>query len=62
MEYDWNKQNIKQGQTFVRIDLYDTEMGVLFGEMTFFPMNGFMDFEREKDDVLLGSWIELPTR
>ncbi len=45
---------------FVRIDLYETGKSVYFGEMTFFPVSGFMDFKREKDDLLLGSWIELP--
>ena len=51
-----------RGIPFVRIDLYDTEMGVYFGEITFFPMSGFMDFEREEDDKLLGSWIKLPDK
>lgn len=45
---------------FVRIDLYETENGVYFGEITFFPVGGYMDFEEEKHDYLLGSWIRLP--
>ncbi len=44
---------------FVRIDLYETERGIYFGEITFFPVSGFMDFEKEEDDYLLGSWIKL---
>ena len=47
---------------FVRIDLYETEEGIYFGEITFFPVSGFMDFEREEDDKLLGSWIKLPDK
>ena len=45
---------------FVRIDLYETELGVYFGEMTFYPVSGFMDFADESHDYLLGSWIQLP--
>jgi hypothetical protein len=44
---------------FVRIDLYETERGIYFGVITFFPVSGFMDFEKEEDDYLLGSWIKL---
>lgn len=45
---------------FVRIDLYDTPSGIYFGEITFFPKSGYMDFVNIKDDYLLGSWISLP--
>jgi hypothetical protein len=44
---------------FIRIDLYETEKGIYFGEITFFPVSGFMDFANEKHDYLLGSWIDL---
>src|SRR5699024_9627226 len=45
---------------FVRIDLYSVEEKVLFGELTFFPVSGFMDFKDKKLDLLIGSWIQLP--
>lgn len=52
---------LSKGKPFVRIDLYDTKIGVFFGEMTFFPMSGYMDFADDQYDYLLGSWIELPS-
>ena len=45
---------------FARIDLYATEKGVYFGEITFFPASGYMGFEDERANYLLGSWIRLP--
>ena len=54
-------KTLSKGKPFVRIDLYDTKIGVFFGEMTFFPMSGYMDFADDQYDYLLGSWIELPS-
>ena len=47
---------------FARIDLYQTPTRVYFGEITFFPASGFMDFANEKDDYMLGNWLELPKK
>lgn len=44
---------------FVRVDLYYINGDIYFGELTFYPASGFMDFANEEDDYLLGSWIEL---
>ncbi|MGO1371979.1 MAG: ATP-grasp fold amidoligase family protein, partial [Senegalia sp. (in: firmicutes)] len=53
-------KKLSQSIPFSRIDLYQTTKGVFFGEVTFFPVSGYMDFQNEKDDYLLGSWIDLP--
>lgn len=45
---------------FSRIDLYNTNNKLLFGEITLFPVSGYMDFEDDKMDNLLGNWIRLP--
>lgn len=47
---------------FSRIDLYKTSNQILFGEITLFPVSGYMDFANEELDELLGSWIELPSK
>lgn len=44
---------------FVRIDLYYVQNEIYFGEITFFPVAGFMDFENEEDDLYLGNLISL---
>ncbi|HHX70321.1 MAG TPA: glycosyl transferase [Gallicola sp.] len=50
---------LSKNTSFVRIDLYRTDYGVFFGEITFFPVSGYMDFENDKYDYILGNWIEL---
>ena len=51
---------LSTGIPFVRIDLYSVLGRVYFGEMTFFPAEGFGRFVDEKDDLMLGSWLHLP--
>lgn len=45
---------------YVRIDLYEINGQVYFGELTFFPGAGFVPFKPDSFDYLLGSWLELP--
>ena len=47
---------------FVRVDFYEVDNRVLFGEMTFYPGAGFEEFEPLEWDYKLGSWIELPDK
>ena len=49
-------ENIPQ----VRIDLYNIDGQIYFGEMTFFHNSGFCAFEPNEWDEKLGEWIELP--
>ena len=44
----------------VRIDFYEVNGRVYFGEMTFFHWCGLKPFEPEKWDEIFGSWITLP--
>lgn len=45
---------------FVRVDFYEINGKIYFGEMTFFPGSGFEEFTPEKWDYELGKLIELP--
>jgi len=45
---------------FVRVDLYEVDGKVYFGELTFFHFSGFVPFEPEEWDYRLGSWLTLP--
>ena len=47
---------------FVRVDLYEINGKIYFGELTFFPGSGLEKFEPESGDYTLGSWIALPNR
>lgn len=44
---------------FVRIDFYEINEKVYFGEITFFPASGLEKFIPEEWDTVLGSWIRL---
>ncbi|MCF0127837.1 MAG: glycosyl transferase [Pseudobutyrivibrio sp.] len=46
----------------VRIDFYDINGQIYFGEMTFYHHSGFCPFEPNEWDIKLGEWIDLPHR
>lgn len=47
---------------FVRVDFYEINGQIYFGELTFFPGSGFRKFNPEKWDYILGDWIKLPSK
>ncbi len=51
---------LTEGIPHVRADWYICGGRLYFGELTFFNNSGFGPFEKEADDLLLGSWIRLP--
>ena len=50
---------LSQGMKFVRIDLYEIEGKVYFGEFTFFHGGGFWLFKPDEWERKLGDWIEI---
>ena len=44
---------------FVRIDWYEIEGKLYFGEITFYPSSGFEKFEPVKWDYEFGNWIKI---
>lgn len=44
---------------FARIDLYSLEGKIYFGEITFYPWSGYMEFEPEEFDFVLGEKFAL---
>lgn len=46
---------------FVRVDLYEINQHVYFGELTFFPASGFGRFTPSEWDKILGDLIVLPS-
>lgn len=45
---------------FLRVDFYDVNGKIYFGELTFFPASGWGEFTDEKWDYKLGEWVKLP--
>lgn len=50
------------GHHFLRVDFYEVNDQIYFGELTFFPASGFGPFVPQEWDITLGSWISLPTK
>lgn len=45
---------------FVRVDLYNLEGRIVFGEMTFYPADGRKDFEPAEYNRIIGDYLMLP--
>ena len=46
------------GIPFVRVDFYEINGNIYFGELTFFPGSGYEEFTPEEWDKTLGNWIK----
>lgn len=55
-------RKLSQGIPHVRVDLYEANGRVLFGEMTFYHFGGMVPFEPNKWDEVFGDMIELPLK
>lgn len=53
-------KKLSKGIPFARIDLYDVNDLVYFGEITFFPASGFGGFSKKVWNYKLGEFIKLP--
>ncbi len=54
-------RRLSRNDLHVRIDLYEVNGRVYFGEKTYYAASGFSPFADYEDDKLLGSWIRLPS-
>lgn len=50
---------LSEGMCHLRVDLYNVDGAIYFGEITFYTSGGFIQFENEEDDIMLGSYIDL---
>lgn len=54
-------EKLADGLPFVRIDFYNVDGRIYFGEFTFYPAGGMSHWDGDIDvDALWGSWLELP--
>jgi len=51
---------LAEGIPFVRIDLYNVNTKIFFGEMTFTPSGGYEKFHPYECDYKLGTYLNLP--
>lgn len=48
------------GHPYIRVDLYDLDGRVVFGELTFYPASGLPDFIPDEQDFVCGEMLVLP--
>lgn len=53
---------LSKGFPQIRVDFYNVNGAIYFGEMTFFHHGGIIPFHPEKWDYIFGSWIDLPEK
>lgn len=51
---------LSAGQPHLRVDFYDIDGKIYFGELTFYHWSGMVPFEPEEWDYKFGEWIKLP--
>lgn len=52
-------EKLSKGFPFLRVDLYEINGDLYFGELTLYPASGFYDFTNYDDDVKYGELIKL---
>lgn len=55
-------EQLSLGYPHVRVDFYDINGHLYFGEFTFYHWSGLMPFEPEEWDYTFGSWLNLPSK
>lgn len=53
-------RQLSQGFPFVRVDFYNINGDIYFGELTFFHNAGMVAFDPEEWDYKIGEWLDLP--
>ena len=53
---------LSAGTPQLRVDFYEVDGKVYFGEMTFFHCSGMACFHPEQWDRIFGDWVTLPAR
>lgn len=53
---------LSQGTPQLRVDFYEVDGQIYFGEMTFFHCSGLNPFHPEEWDHIFGDWVTLPPR
>ena len=54
-------EKLSEGFRHLRVDLYNINGKIYFGELTFYHWGGMVKFEPEKWDRIFGDWLVLPS-
>ncbi len=55
-------QKLSQGVPHLRVDLYEVNGKIYFGELTFAEESGFAEFKPKQWNYTFGNWIKLPEK
>lgn len=55
-------EKLSAGIPHLRVDFYEVNGKIYFGELTFFHWSGMVPFDPEEWDYKIGSWLKLPQR
>lgn len=55
-------ERLSQGIPHLRVDFYEANGKIYFGELTFTSGSGFTPFEPEEWDLRFGKWLKLPSK
>ena len=55
-------EQLSKGLPQIRVDFYETEEKILFGELTLFHFSGLTPFEPLEWDFKFGEWFQLPQK
>lgn len=53
-------EKLSEDFPYVRVDLYSVDGKVYFGELTFYPWSGYVQFSPDEFDYLMGENFILP--
>lgn len=53
---------LSKGIPHLRVDFYEIDGHIYFGELTFSTCSGFIPFEDKKWDKIMGDWLTLPNK
>lgn len=53
-------RKLSEGMPHVRVDFYEADGHLYFGELTFFHFSGFVPFQPANWDRVFGDWLDLP--
>lgn len=53
-------EKLSQNIPHLRVDFYEVDGKIYFGELTFFHWSGFVPFEPQEWDTIFGEWLALP--
>ena len=55
-------ENLSADMAHLRVDLYEVEGKVYFGELTFYDSSGMAKFDPPEWDETIGGWLMLPEK